>query len=362
MSILAFLIGDSDEARRFLRDQLNIDPDAGVESILFVLRQPPWKSKSADSDPRFWNARGIVRDFLARLHDAAVLPVTITRKEPVSLWNKRQLEFKYLYIHSVKALRNMVGDQRPADFFRDLESTYVSQLIEEVRIRIRLTDDQGTVTFRELSEGERQLLTVLGLLRFTGGSETLFLLDEPDTHLNPAWSVKFLKLLRDYGGHPDNERQSSHVLVTTHNPLAIAELEREQVQILHRNEIGVRAVRPAEDPRGMGFASIVTSDMFGLGSSLDNPTNDELLDLHRLATSDELSSEQEEELDRLRRRLEGLDFNFASRDPIEQSFLRARYELAADSVHSPPVTPENKRLALQVLIKALLDRSDVTAG
>lgn len=353
--LLAFLIGQSTEARSFLRTQLGIDPDDGVESILFVLQQPPWAYSAPDGDPRFWNARGVVRDFLNRLQDAALAPVSAMRNEPVSLWNKKKLGFKYLFLKNVEALRSLVGSQTAVDFFRDLESTHVSQLIDSVRIRIRLSDGRGTVTFSELSEGEQQLLTVLGLLRFTAGSETLFLLDEPDTHLNPAWSVNFLQLLRDYGGHPDVDRRTSHVLVTTHNPLAIAELQREQVQILRRSSVGVIASRPAEHPRGMGFASIVTSDMFGLGSSLDVPTMTDVLRLHRLATAEIISSEEAHELDALRKRLQKLDFNFAARDPIEQAFLRARFDMATEAdVDDPVVTPENKRLALEVLVKALL--------
>ena len=70
--LLAFLIQQSDVVRTFLDDHLGLDPDEGIESVLFVLRQPPWKSKAADGDPRFWNARGVVRDFLARLYDIAL--------------------------------------------------------------------------------------------------------------------------------------------------------------------------------------------------------------------------------------------------------------------------------------------------
>ena len=113
-----------------------------------------------------------------------------------------------------------------------MESTHVSQLIDEVRIRVRLQKNDGTVTFRELSEGEQQLLTVLGLLRFTAESESLFLLDEPDTHLNPRWAVDYFNYLRTFAGQSNDDRENSHILLTTHNPLAIAELVREQVQIL----------------------------------------------------------------------------------------------------------------------------------
>lgn len=198
--LLAFLIQQTDVVREFLDDHLSLDPDEGIESVLFVMRQPPWKSKAPDGDPRFWNARGVVRDFLARLYDIALAPIEVTRKVATSIWNKETLQFKYLYIKDIAALRKLVGNQAPAEFFRDLESTYVSELIEEVRIKVRLKTNDGTVTFRELSEGEQQLLTVLGLLRFTAEDESLILLDEPDTHLNPRWSVEYFDYLKKFVG------------------------------------------------------------------------------------------------------------------------------------------------------------------
>jgi ABC-type transport system involved in cytochrome c biogenesis ATPase subunit len=355
--LLAFLIQQSDVVRAFLDDHLGLDPDEGIESVLFVLRQPPWKSKALDGDPRFWNARGVVSDFLSRLQDIALAPVNIRRSVPTSIWNKKTLEFKYLYVKDIAALRRLVGNQTPAQFFRDLESTYVSELIEEVRIRVRLKKNDGSVTFRELSEGEQQLLTVLGLLRFTAENESLFLLDEPDTHLNPRWCVDYLNYLKSFVGQNSEGQDNSHIVLTTHNPLAIAELVKEQVQILYR-EPGtgtVRAENPAMDPKGMGFAGIITSDMFGLGSSLDEATNKDLIRLHQLSTQETLSDSDRAELVEVRQRLEGLDFNFGSRDRLEQEYLRARFDLAADSeIDGAVVTPENKQMALDALVKSLL--------
>ncbi|XKY22363.1 AAA family ATPase [Pseudomonas luteola] len=356
--LLAFLIQQSDVVRAFLDDHLGLDPDEGIESVLFVLRQPPWKSKAADGDPRFWNARGVVRDFLSRLYDIALAPVEISRRVSTSIWNKETLQFKYLYVKDIAALRRLVGNQSPAQFFRDLESTYVSELIEEVRIRVRLKKNDGSVTFRELSEGEQQLLTVLGLLRFTAEDESLFLLDEPDTHLNPRWCVDYLNYLKSFVGQNSEGQDNSHIVLTTHNPLAIAELVKEQVQILYR-EAGSRTVRaenPAVDPKGMGFAGIVTSDMFGLGTSLDKSTNEDLLALHQLSTQKSpLSDADRAKLVEIRTRLEGLDFNFASRDRLEQEYLRARFDLAADGdIDGAIVTPENKQKALDALVQSLL--------
>lgn len=356
--LLAFLIQQSDVVRAFLDDHLGLDPDEGIESVLFVLRQPPWKSKAADGDARFWNARGVVRDFLSRLYDIALAPVDISRRVSTSIWNKETLHFKYLYVKDIAALRRLVGDQAPAQFFRDLESTYVSELIEEVRIRVRLKKNDGVVTFRELSEGEQQLLTVLGLLRFTAEDESLFLLDEPDTHLNPRWCVDYLNYLKSFVGQNSDGQDNSHIVLTTHNPLAIAELVKEQVQILYREADSrtVRVENPAADPKGMGFAGIVTSDMFGLGTSLDKATNDDVIALHRLSTQKEALSEVDRaKLVEIRERLEGLDFNFASRDRLEQEYVRARFDLAADGdVDGAIVTPDNKQKALDALVQSLL--------
>lgn len=366
--LLAFLIQQSEDVRRFLSDHLGIDPDQGIESVLFVLREPPWES--LEGDPRFWNAKGVVAGFLDRLYSIALAPIEVSRRVQVSLWNKKALNFKYLFVKDIAALRALVGDQRPAEFFRDMESTYVSQLIDEVRIRVRLKKNDGTVTFRELSEGEQQLLTVLGLLRFTAESESLFLLDEPDTHLNPRWTVDYLNYLRTFAGQTDEDRRNSHILLTTHNPLAIAELVKEQVQILRSNDepkpqdARIVAIHPELDPRGQGYAAIITSDMFGISSTLDQPTHLLLERQRAFAGMEHLSSAELEELSSINGKLERLGFRFFHPDEEYSRYLRLRSavmqatfstsdpeELAARSV---AMEPEAREELGRRLIKELL--------
>lgn len=363
--LLAFLIQQSDVVRAFLDDHLGLDPDEGIESVLFVLRQPPWKSKAVDGDPRFWNARGVVRDFLSRLYDIALAPVEISRRVSTSIWNKETLQFKYLYVKDIAALRSLVGNQSPAQFFRDLESTYVSELIEEVRIRVRLKKNDGSVTFRELSEGEQQLLTVLGLLRFTAEDESLFLLDEPDTHLNPRWSVDYISYLKQFiASGTKQQEETSHILLTTHNPLAVAELDREQVQILRmKKQDGQRqivACYPEMAPRGMGYAAIVTSDMFGIASSLDQPTQ-ELLEAQRaFAAKERLTSDEQRQLDGINVQLDRLGFRFFHPDDEYSRYLRLRNDLLVQQFETTQPTELAKhvvqmpRTDREVLAKRLI--------
>ncbi|WP_102797667.1 AAA family ATPase [Bowmanella denitrificans] len=327
-TLLAFMLNQESFVQEFLEEHFGIDTEVGIDSVLFVLNQPPWKSNAEDGDPRFWNSRGVVREFLSRLYDVALAPIRIRRRTQTSLWNKTTLEYLYLYVKDRDALRELVGNMAPREFFRDLESTYVSELIEEVRIRVKLKNNDGTVIFRELSEGEQQLLTVLGLLRFTAEEEGLFLLDEPDTHLNPQWSVDYFKYLKMFVASGKGG-SSSHIVLNTHNPLAVAELAREQVQILYRDPeyLSITSHLPEFDPRGMGYTGIVTSDMFGLPSSVDSRTQ-RRLEIYRVLASIKIRTKfQELRFKVIQDWLDKDRFKLNQRDDDYQRYLEIRTEL-----------------------------------
>jgi len=317
--LLAFILQKDEAVSELLNAHLGIEEERSLDSVLFVLKQPPW-DRTKDKEI-FWGAKGVVRDFLNRLHAVSLAPIRITRQVEVSLWNKKRLGFRYLYVKDLEALRKLVGRESPREFFRDIESAYVSELIDEVRIRVKLRNNDGSVTFRELSEGEQQLLTVLGLLKFTSEEESLFLLDEPDTHLNPSWVVKYLDFLQQFVGSDQKERESSHVVLTTHNPLAIAELVKGQVQILQRHpeDLSISVEPPQGDPRGMGFAGILTSDMFGLESALDNHTVNLIKERNALLYKElkgQITEEENTRLKEIYQQLGEMRFNDVFDDPV----------------------------------------------
>lgn len=323
--LLSFIVNNTALTNSFLQEKLGLE-EGGIDSVLFVLRQPPWSSRKGD--PRFWNARGVVSDFLGKVYDISLAPLRMRRRVDVSLWNKKTIEFLYLYVKDLSALRQLAGGQSPREFFQNLESTYVSELIGEVRVRIKLRKNDGSVTFRELSEGEQQLLTVLGLLRFTAEEESLFLLDEPDTYLNPRWSADYLQHLRDFVITEDGKQETSHVILSTHNPLAVAELEKGQVQILVRDmeDLSITAREPDTHPRGMGYAGVVTSEMFGLDAALDSHTLDLLEEKRQLAGKEgPLSENERTRLAEINSELEDYSFRYEVRDPVYTEYLKARY-------------------------------------
>jgi predicted ATPase len=322
--LLAFLMGDDPEPSQFLAEKLGI---VDFDSALFVMRRPPWAKKNvatAEGDPRFWGARGVVANFLDRLYQHSLAPLRLRGKtEAEGLGRPQSTEFLYLYVPNKAKLRDLASASVSARaFFKELESTYMSDVIQEVRIRVKVRNCDGSLTFRELSEGEQQLLTVVGLLRFTGEADSLFLLDEPDTHLNPAWGMQYLEMLNEIAD-PGSESQ---VLLATHDPLVLSSLKSNEVMVMDRNAASgkIEAFRPEVDPQGLGVVGILRSTMFGLRTTLDTATQQKLDRRFELVAKDARRTLKEgEELRELSAELADAGFAHEFRDAMYDRFSKA---------------------------------------
>lgn len=351
--LLAFFLSESNaDEQRFLKEQLGIE---GLDAVHFVMRRPEWVKAKLKGE-QFWGASGVVRDFLDRLYPLALAPLRITRNETVSLTGRKiRNEFVHLFLPDLSSLRQFSSGLSPDVFFKMLESTLLSEIIAEVNVRVRVTSSEDALTFRELSEGEQQLLTVLGLLKFTGGTDSLFLLDEPDTHLNPAWAAKYLKFVRDFV--PDHD--ASHLLMVTHHPLAIAELEKEQIQVMQRDiSHQVHADAPAESPKGMGYAGILTSDMFGLQTTLDEPTEKLVRRRRELTEISDPSNDDKQAIAEVDSKLQSLGFSTAHWDTDYREFLQRRRKVA-DTMFGKEATAETvlkrRKVADEIIRDILAD-------
>ncbi|PHQ27188.1 hypothetical protein CLH62_06335 [Marinobacter guineae] len=322
--LLSFFLGDDGRVKKFLREKLKI---VGLESVLFVLKKPDWNSN--EGDPRFWNATGVVRPFLDRLFSASLAPMKQKIKIPHPMKPSEQMEALFVYLKDVEALREVGSQTTDKDFFKLLESIYFSNLIHEVRIRVKVDGQKNkddTLTFRELSEGEQQLITVLGLLRFTREDESLFLLDEPDTHLNPAWSMEYINYLQKIAGLDEHldQKKNSHIVLATHDPIVLSTMKKEQIQIMKRDShsLKVETNPPLYDPKGLGVSGILTSDMFGLRSDLDSETLEDLDEHAVLFSKDNRTPKEERRLTELQENMRKAGFLDAYSDPYFSAFVK----------------------------------------
>jgi ABC-type uncharacterized transport system ATPase subunit len=344
--------GDPD--REFLRKHLQID---ALDSVLFIMNKPPWSAaRSQTGDKRFWGAKGEVQLFLDRLYSSAMLPMRRSRRVTQEA-TTTNVESLYLFLPEERSLAHVYQSySNQYKFFTALESTHLSKVLGEVRTRVRMTrgGGGGEVTYRDLSEGEQQLLLVLGLLKFTARDEALFLLDEPDTHLNPVWSTQYLDFLNQFIRMRDR-KQNCHIVMSSHDPLVFAGLTRQEVVILRRDEDGAAvAERPIEDPKGMNFSTILTSDLFRLRSTVAPKIQKKIDRQRELTYTTDRTQKQNKELQSLNAELQDLGFTRSSRDPLYEQFVKAwTLRQNQDWVESVKLSPEQRceqeRLALQIL-------------
>lgn len=293
--LLACLLSDDPVFQKVLKN-LHIE---SLESALFVLKEPHRlreKRRSGkfdeqelnEGDPRFWYARGnVVSEFLDKLWQVAWAPIEQEATRQIDFRGRSEKQKQlYLFVPNqdkLKQLGELVGSTD--SFFRYAEGAYIGDLIDEVRITVKKRDEHGgKVSFTHLSEGELQMLTVLGLMRITREDHCLFLLDEPDTHLNPIWKLRYFDDIEgvlgdahdggfDRGGFGegpfDTSAGQSQILITTHHPMMVGSLKREQVHILRRDGGRTLVDVPDEHPQGMGVTGLLKSELFGLSSTLD---------------------------------------------------------------------------------------------
>ena len=376
--LLACLLSDDPVFQKVLRN-LNIE---SLESALFVLKEPyrlREKRRSGkfdevelnEGDPRFWYARGsVVSEFLDSLWQVAWAPIEQEVTQQIDFRGRTEKQRQlFLYVPNqvkLQDLGRLVGGTD--SFFRYAEGAYIGDLIEEVRITVKKRVDgndghDGKVSFTQLSEGELQMLTVLGLMRITREDHCLFLLDEPDTHLNPIWKLRYfddIEGVLNQGGEALMQG-ASQVLITTHDPMMVGSLKREQVHILRRQGQKTVVDTPDEHPQGMGVTGLLKSELFGLTSTLDIETERRLFRRNELYVKDPRTVEEEGELTRLSAELSDLGFSTADfRDPDYALFVRkmSEHRKFRKPTLSPEEQAEQEKVADDIIDEILREEAD----
>lgn len=341
MALLAQFAFPDKDADTLLKDVVHI---TGFHSALALFREP-WYAKGGRAKKRqdaedFWGADGPAGRTAHLLKSLAFHPFGLTGNAIDDYRDKRQDEAQFATFlndaSAITSLREEFSDD--ADLFYALEALDVSDLVRNLNVWVkRENDSSGDIEYADLSDGERQLLMVMGLLRIARGKRVLFLLDEPDTHLNPYWQHSYLQLIERWTGTAA-DADNCHILLTSHNPLTIAGLVRSEVQVLHTDQATnqVIASPPFVDPKGLGIGGVLT-DIFGMPSTLDQPTQELIDKRNKLARQERLSVAQAQELEVINEELRKLGFMYEERDELYREFLRKLDDV--ELADAKPLTP-----------------------
>ncbi|ODU46225.1 restriction system-associated AAA family ATPase [uncultured Aquimonas sp.] len=122
---------------------------------------------------------------------------------------------------------------------------------------------QGVVDYVSLSDGEHQLAQILGTMCMASFPNVLFLFDEPESHFNPQWRVKFISRLMDLPtasgkrGEAGSGAAQQDCLLTTHSPFVPSDMPRTNVLIFKKGDSKVEVRRPDIETFGTTFDAIL---------------------------------------------------------------------------------------------------------
>lgn len=230
--------------------------------------------------------------------------------------------------------------------------------IEKIEINKVKSDDPLEVKsryFRSLSDGEQQFLHLVGTIMLFEEGNVLYLFDEPETHFNPQWKYNYFQILDSVASDIDSD-----ILLTTHDPVLISGIKKEQLLMFKKNRSGeVLISNPEKDIIGMGVDAILTSEIFGLNSTLDKETLVDMIERRKLLVKkerEELTFDENSRLSQLATKLSNIDYNIPFADPLYKDFILGIQDL--DSYKRTDLTPKEVKEREQMakdIIKKLSD-------
>jgi len=224
-----------------------------------------------------------------------------------------------------------VSDALKADLYQS-PSHYVSETVPTLasdqrimRFKFVRFSKQGVaqpMMLKELSDGEHQLLHSLGLCLLFRNTNSLFLLDEPETHFNPDWRANFITRLRQC--LPGSDGTGQEMLITTHTPFLISDSKPDKVLVFKKD-------------KDSGAVSVGHPDYNTLGASINKIT---MSTFHKRET---IGGHAQALIEELR-----ADFEKGDKD--KEELISEIHQQLGDSVEK------------MLLIKAILDNAEPADG
>jgi restriction system-associated AAA family ATPase len=119
----------------------------------------------------------------------------------------------------------------------DILSTRRAFNISQVKVFVKGSIE--VIDYGDLSDGEHQLMQVFGTLAMAADENSIFLMDEPETHFNPQWRAAFISLMTKIVG-----KRCQEYLITTHSPFLLSDSKSENVFIFEKNNGKINITQP----------------------------------------------------------------------------------------------------------------------
>lgn len=253
---------------KLLKDKFGID---GFSSINIEMKKPSW-AKEKISSVNFWGARGDLKTFLNLLKNSA----------SSSSFHELRIYFEFSDQESLQKIWEFYGSEK--NLFEYLVTIQENGLIGSISIDIIKNDI--VMSFQRLSEGEKQLLIILGLKELVAADNSLFLLDEPDTYLHPEWQRSLIDEITN-----DWELYKNYFIITSHSPNIVSGLRKEQLNIISKGKLKYYSFKPYGKP-----INEILIDFFSVSGLRTKKIEQKFEELKTMIKNDTYDSDEYKEL------------------------------------------------------------------
>lgn len=183
------------------------------------------------------------------------------------------------------------------------ETKLVRHFGERPRVEAEIRGD--AVPIQHLSDGYQSVLALAAdvaavmLNRWPAmeAAEGMVLLDEIGAHLHPRWKMRIVSSLREVFPRVQ-------FLATTHNPLCLRGLRDGEVMVMRRHAQGIEIVSDLPSIEGLRVDQLLTSEHFGLNSTLDPEVDRKFQVYYELLALRDPSEDQQRQIEELKAELD----------------------------------------------------------
>lgn len=203
------------------------------------------------------------------------------------------------------------------DVFEKIKILYKA----EYQVYVYIENKKDPVKDSNLSEGQRQLIKILGMLGVCKKEDCLVLMDEPDAFMNPRWGYnikeKIDRILK--------QSINTQAIITTQNPLLINGVSKDYIRIFEYIDGSTKVRYPDANTEGMGIDGLLQSEYYGMRTSYDKDTTEKFerrQELYGKLIHKEISNEEKEELRKLTKEISSMPISSNTIDFIYDDFIR----------------------------------------
>lgn len=145
---------------------------------------------------------------------------------------------------------------------------------------------------RDFSDGEHQFLHTMGICLLLKDRRTLMLLDEPETHFNPDWRSKFIRVLSESIKAGGGNNLLKDVVLTSHSPFIISDCYPNKVVVFQKG-------KPPKNARDINFRTygtsidIIMENIFNKHNTIGELAGEEIREMQKeLKLKKKLSAEE----------------------------------------------------------------------